>query len=119
MKRITHIVLVLALVIGWCNTVLAQGKKLPDVTTTEGREFFVTWLPNSGGDLQSQDLQLLLLASSRKANTIVVEYANGLTSTYPVAAGQTVLIDDIDQQLVYWDPGSGEEEMMLQKGIRV
>lgn len=119
MKRFAHIGLVIALAFGWCNTVLAQGKKLPDVTTTEGREFFVTWLPNSGGDLQSQDLQLLLLASSRKANTIVVEYANGLTSTYTVAAGQTVLIDDIDQQLVYWDPGSGEEEMMLQKGIRV
>ena len=119
MKRSAHIGLLIALALGWCNTVLAQGKKLPDVTTTEGREFFVTWLPNSGGDLQSQDLQLLLLASSRKANTIVVEYANGLTSTYLVAAGQTVLIDDIDQQLVYWDPGSGEEEMMLQKGIRV
>lgn len=119
MKRFAHIGLVIALALGWCNTVLAQNKKLPEVTTTEGREFFVTWLPNSGGDLQSQDLQLLLLASSRKDNTIVVEYAGGLTKTYFIAAGQTVLIDDIDQQLVYWDPGSGEEEMMLQKGIRV
>ena len=120
MKRLAYIGLVLALAFGWCSYAWAQqSKKLPDVTTTEGREFFVAWLPNGGSYPQSQDLQLLLIASSRRANTIVVEYENGLTNTYSIAAGQTVLINDIDPQLVYWDPAKDEEEKPLSKGIRV
>lgn len=118
MKRITHIVLVLALVIGWCTTVLAQNKKLPDVTTTEGREFFVTWLPNGGSEPSSPDLRLYLVANSRKANTIVVEYANGAIQTYSVPAGGSTTMQ-IDPQTVYWDPAKDEEEKPLSKGVRV
>lgn len=120
MKQFRQIVYLLALALCWCSAILAQQtKKLPDVTTTEGREFFVAWMPNGGSDLQSQDLKLQLLVSTRKSNTVVVEYANGMTRRYPIAAGYTRLIDDIDPQLVYWDPSSGEEETILQKGIRV
>jgi len=120
MKRFKHIVLLLTLAIGWCSALLAQQtKQLPDVTSTEGREFFVAWMPNGGSDLQSQDLKLQLMVSTRKPNTVVVEYANGMTRSYPIAGGYTRLIDDIDPQLVYWDPSAGEEEMILQKGIRV
>ena len=95
-----------------------QTKRLPDVTSTEGREFFVAWLPNGGSDPSSTDLKLLLLASSRKANQIRVEYANGATQSYDIPAGQTVTIN-VDPQTVYWDPARDEEEKPLSKGVRV
>ena len=104
----------------WCGALRAQVtvKQLPEVTSTEGREFFVAWLPNGGVLPASQDLRLLLLASSRNSNTIVVEYPNGATQNYPMTGGQTVEIT-VDPQTVYWDMSAAEEEMPLRKGIRV
>ncbi len=132
MKRITHIVLVLALVIGWCNAVLAQNKKLPDVTTTEGREFYVAWLPNGASKIDDRDLKLQLIINSRGENLVRVEYAAGMYRDYPINAttatysstvGSTTVytrvIDDLDKASIYWDIENGEEEQNLLKGIRV
>ena len=98
---------------------MAQAPRiLSEVTTTEGREFFVAWLPNGGSDLSSTDLKLLLFASSRVDNSITVEFANGATMDYTIEAGKTTTIT-VDAASVYWDPANDEEEKALSKGIRV
>ena len=62
MKQLRHIALLLTLAMGWCGSVWGQTvKQLPKVTSTEGREFFVAWLPNGGSDPTSTDLKLLLI----------------------------------------------------------
>lgn len=121
MKHRLHIVLVFLLAL--CQSVLVWGQSaasrtLPDVTSTEGREFFVAWLPNGDRTPQSPDLKLQLIASSRKSNTIVVEMPNGSTKNYPVSANGSIEIE-IDAQTVYWDASAAEEETPIAKGIRV
>jgi len=123
MKRFRYIVLFLALAMSWCGGLRAQVpvKQLPEVTSTEGREFFVAWLPNGGTLPSDQDLRLMLIASSRKSNTIVVEMPDGSTKNYPIAGGQSVEIvfDLPDKPKIYWDLSAAEEETPLRKGIRV
>ena len=115
MKRFRYIVLFLALAMSWCGALRAQVpvKQLPEVTSTEGREFFVAWLPNGGTLPSDQDLRLMLIASSRKSNTIVVEMPDGSTKNYPIAGGQSVEIvfDLPDKPKIYWDLSAAEEEM--------
>lgn len=122
MRRFGHIVLLLTLALSWCLTTYAQQqqqpKKLPDVTSTEGREFFVAWLPNGGSVPSDMDLKLYLIASSRNSNTIVVETPDGSITPYPCAANSFVQIT-VDPQTVYWDASQDEEEKLLSKGIRV
>ncbi len=122
MKGLKHIWVLITLALSWCLSVMAQvpeePKKLPDVTSTEGRDFYVAWLPNGGSEPSSRDLKLQLLASSRRANSIVIEFANGATQEYTILAGQTTLIT-VDPNSVYWDPAKDEEEKPLSKGIRV
>ncbi|MBR6017813.1 MAG: IgGFc-binding protein [Paludibacteraceae bacterium] len=119
MRKIWKICLLLLVTIG-CHAALwaQEARQLPPVTSTEGREFFVAWLPNGSADPQSMDLKLHLIVSSRKANQIRVEFPNGATSDYSVAAGQSEVIL-IDPQSVYWDPARDEEEKPLKKGLRV
>ena len=118
--RIRHIIFIVVLALSWCISLYAQttARQLPDVTSTEGRDFYVAWLPNGGSEPSSRDLKLELLASSRKANSVTVEYANGATQDYTIAPGQTTIIT-IDPNSVYWDPAKDEEEKPLSKGIRV
>ena len=76
MKRLLYILLFLILATSWCGSVWAQTtqpKQLPNVTTTEGREFFVAWLPNGGSLPADTDLKLQLIASTRRDNAIKVE----------------------------------------------
>ena len=109
----------ITLALSWCLSLMAQNTKtLPEVTSTEGREFFVAWLPNGGSDLSSTDLKLILFASSRVNNAITVEFANGATTDYTIEAGKTTQIT-IDPASVYWDPANDEEEKSLRKGLRV
>ncbi len=120
MKRFAHIGLLIALALGWCNTVLAQNKKLPEVTSTEGREFFVAWLPNVASKIDDPDLNLQLIANSREENHIRVEYAGGTYRDYTIPGGQhTLVIDDLDKTLIYWDIDQSEDELVIDKGIRV
>ena len=119
MKQLRHIALLLTLAACWCGSVCGQTvKQLPEVTSTEGREFFVAWLPNGGSYATSTDLRLQLIASSRKFNKIQVEYPDGTVESYDIAAGGTQEIT-ITPQSVYWDVSAAEEEMPLNKGIRV
>lgn len=119
MKRFGHIVLLLTLALSWCVSLYAQmPKQLADVTSTEGREFFVAWLPNGGSGPTDVSLKLQLIASSRKSTSIVVELPNGTTEHYPLAGGSSVEIL-VDPQAVYWDMAADEEETPLDKGIRV
>lgn len=122
MRLFRHICLLLTLTFCWCTSLYAQiVKQLPDVTSTEGREFFVAWLPNGGSDPRSMDLKLQLIASSRKSTSIIVEMPDGTTTPYPVqAGGSTVIsIQQSDLANVYWDPSAGEEEVVMTKGLRV
>ena len=82
MKRLLYILLFLILATSWCDSLWAQTtqpKQLSDVTTTEGREFFVAWLPNGGSLPTDADLKLQLIASTRHSNSIKVEYPSGRT----------------------------------------
>lgn len=120
MKRLAYIGLVIALAFGWCSSVLAQTKKLPAVTSTEGREFFVAWLPNVASKIDDPDLKLQLIANSREENHIRVEYAGGTYRDYTIPGGQhTLVIDDLDKTLIYWDIDQSEDELVIDKGIRV
>ncbi|MBR1472858.1 MAG: IgGFc-binding protein [Paludibacteraceae bacterium] len=119
MKQFRHIALLLTLAAYWCGSVWGQTvKQLPEVTSTEGREFFVAWLPNGDRTPQSPDLRLQLLASSRKFNNIQVEYPDGTIESYDINPGETTEII-ITPQSVYWDASAAEEETPVRKGIRV
>ena len=121
MKHIRQIGLIMALTISWCVASWAQtAKQLPDVTTTEGREFFVAWLPNVASKIDDRDLKLQLIANSREENHIRVEYAGGTYRDYTIPGDQhTLVIDDLDKSLLYWDIDQGEDETVLNKGARV
>ncbi len=106
----------------------AQGQTLQakPVTTTEGYEFFVTWLPNGDSRPKDKDLTLQLLVSSRPVeghpeiteNQVRVEMANNTYKDYTVKVGTTEIIE-VDAQNVYWDAEKGEEEKLIDKGVRV
>ena len=120
MRSIRHIAFILALACSWCLSSFAQTKLLPDVTSTEGREFFVAWLPNVASKIDDRDLKLQLIASSREENHIRVEYAGGTYRDYTIPGNtHTLVIDDLDKKLIYWDIDKGEDEKVLNKGIRV
>ena len=117
--------IVLGIILALCQSVMVWSqapavKRLPDVTTTEGREFFVAWLPNVASKIEDNDLKLQLLANSREENHIRVEYANNTYQDYTIPAStHTLAIDDLDKNLIYWNIDQGEDEMVLNKGIRV
>ena len=121
MKRIHSIFWVVILAFCWCFSVVAQTpQQLREVTSTEGREFFVGWLLNGESALTpaiDPNLKLNLYVSSRVNNTIVVETVGGST-TYTVAAGATETID-IDPNIAYVDKGSDQTEKVQRKGVRV
>ena len=122
MKRLLYILLFLILATSWCGSLWAQTtqpKQLSDVTTTEGREFFVAWLPNGGSLPTDADLKLQLIASTRHSNSIKVEYPSGRTDgPYILIPGQSHVIT-VDPAEVYWNFTAGEEQRPLNKGIRV
>ena len=122
MKRLLYILPFLILATSWCDSLWAQTtqpKQLSDVTTTEGREFFVAWLPNGGSLPTDADLKLQLIASTRHSNSIKVEYPSGRTDgPYILIPGQSHVIT-VDPAEVYWNITAGEEQRPLNKGIRV
>ena len=125
MKRLLYILLFLILATSWCGSLWAQTtqpKQLSDVTTTEGREFFVAWLPNGSSKPNDNDLRLQLIASTRRDNAIKVEYPSGrIDGPYILIPGQSHVIT-VDPTEVYWDLRLGEDaevEHPLNKGIRV
>ncbi|MBO4250979.1 MAG: IgGFc-binding protein [Paludibacteraceae bacterium] len=120
MKLFRHIGLVLLLALSWCEPLWSAAKILEPVTTTEGREFFVAWLPNGGSDQASTDLKLQLVINSRRDNQIRVEYCKaGVDPIDVTVPGGTSKIITLDIASVYWDPANNEEETVLDKGVRV
>lgn len=99
----------------------------PSVTSTEGYDFMVAYLPNSDRAMDAKDLRLQLLISSRPVeghpeiteNIVGIDYGDGTSApdvTVPV--GQTKVVD-IDAKKAYWDITKGEVEQALPKGVHV
>lgn len=130
MKRVIRL-LVLLLMVCFVVELYAQGTTLKanPVTNTEGYEFFVTWLPNGSSKIKDKDLILQLLVSSRPVeghpeiteNQVRVEFANNSFKDYNIAVGTTEVITLTPEEIniVYWDSDKGEEEKILDKGVRV
>ena len=112
-------VLLLSLLL-WVGGLHAQNNTscVKPATSTEGYDFYVTWLPNGASKPEDKDLKLQLLVSSREANKVCVEFFNGAKREYNVPAGGTTPID-VDAKQVYWDLAKDEDEKILDKGVRV
>lgn len=111
-------VLLLSLLL-WVGGLQAQNNNyVKPATSTEGYDFYVTWLPNGASKPEDKDLKLQLLVSSREANKVCVEFFNGAKREYNVPAGGTTTID-VDGKQVYWDLAKDEDEKILGKGVRV
>ncbi len=88
------------------------------VTSTEGYDFYVAFMPNGASKPTDKDLKLQLFVNSREANRVRLEYADGSTKDYNVPAGGTTTID-VDPKKAYWEEDKVEEEKVLDKGVRV
>lgn len=79
------------------------------VTSTEGYDFYTTFLPNGTAQRNAPDLKLQFLVSSREVpghpeiteNTVVVQ-CGSFRQEYPVAVNSTEVID-MNADLAYWD----------------
>ena len=109
--------------------VLRAQTSLPvtPVTSTEGYDFVVAFLPNSSSQIESGDLKLQLLVTSREVpghpeiteNVIGIQYGNGgYAPDKSVKVGTTQVID-IEPANAYWDITKEEVEKILMKGIHV
>lgn len=94
------------------------------VTSTEGYDFVVAYLPNSSSQMDAGDLKLQLLVTSREVpgieeNVIGIQYGNGgYAPDVRVPVGTTQVID-IEPANAYWDIIKGEVEKPLSKGVHV
>ena len=121
MRNITYalVLLILAVAGPWMSlTAQVQTPSIKPVTSTEGYDFYVAFMPNGASKPTDKDLKLQLFVNSREANRVRLEYADGSTKDYNVPAGGTTTID-VDPKKAYWDEEKGEEEMILEKGVRV
>ncbi|MBR4563759.1 MAG: IgGFc-binding protein [Paludibacteraceae bacterium] len=127
MKRIQWIIALAVLMSLPLDNWAQAPVNVTPVTTTEGYDFFVTWLLNGNRGPGDQDLNLQLLISSREDNNITIEYTSGITANVNVAGGSTEVVDlkEIigakDYTSVYPDLEKGElkDEKALPKGVRL
>ena len=130
MKRILSIIFALALMGSWCQTVKAQTETTPTyiaptVTSTEGYDFYVAFLPNGERFSDAKELKLQLLISSSTVegypditeNIVGIGYADGSTQEIKVPFGETKVFD-VDAKEAYWDKGE-DIETALNKGVHV
>ena len=91
-----------------------QTVEISPVTSTEGYEFFVTWMLNGNRTPEDKDLELLLMISSKEDNEVSVS-----TTGQPVKirAGNTEKVT-IPAKDVYPDPNNTETHFG-QKGVYV
>ena len=100
---------------------------IPPVTSTEGYDFFITFLPNGNSNPKDGNLKLQLLISSREVpgkpeiteNNVRIVYGNGTKEDITVPVNTTVPYEIKTPANVYPDLSKGEEERNLDKGIRV
>ena len=103
------------------------------VTTTEGYEFFVTWLLNGNRGPKDKDLKLQLMINSRaveghpeiRTNEVRIE-VNGKSADVSVPVNQTTVVtlgegaaSAITLPDVFIDPEKTEEEKVSDKGVHV
>lgn len=97
----------------------------PPVTSTEGYDFMVAFLPNGERFSQAKDLKLQLLISSRPVeghpeiteNVVGIDYADGSSVEARVPVGQTRAVA-VDAKKAYWEKGE-DIEKPLDKGVHV
>ena len=102
-----------------------QPLEIEPVSSTEGYEFFVTFLPNSDKMPDAADLKLQLLISSFpvdghpeiKENVVGIEYGTE-TAEEKVPVGQTKVVE-IKPKQAYWDISKNEVEKVLDRGVHV
>ena len=124
MKRFRLTVITILLTLGCLAGAFAQNPAITPVTSTEGYDFFVAFLPNSGSTIDAADLKLQLVISSSTApgvteNIVGIDYANGQSQEVRVPVGQTAPPVNILPKNAYWDVTKGEVETPLDKGIHV
>lgn len=86
------------------------------VTSTEGYEFYATFLLNGKSDYATPDMKLQLLVSSREENTIVVECGSNFRVERTIAAGTTEIID-IPAIYAYWN--GYDDEIPKNTGVHI
>ena len=100
------------LIYALCLALVLRAQKtlaVSPVTSTEGYDFYATFLPNGTAQRNAPDLKLQFLVSSREVpghpeiteNTVVVQ-CGSFRQEYPVAVNSTEVID-MDADLAYWD----------------
>ena len=133
LRRIRFIVLFAAVmfysVSGWSQVAVGTTP----VTSTEGYEFFVTWLLNGNRGPKDKDLKLQLMISSRAVeghpeittNDVRIE-VNGKSVDVSVPVNQTKVLtlgegeaSAITLPDVFIDPEKTEEEKVSDKGVHV
>ena len=127
MKRIQWIVALAVLMSLPLDNWAQAPVNVTPVTTTEGYDFFVTWLLNGNRGPKDKDLKLQLLINSRPVeghpeittNQVRVEYSNGQGADYQVPVGETTVIDVTQGDVVYIDPEKNEAEKISDKGVHV
>ena len=90
MKNIRVILTVIVLLMV-CKLWAAVGSSWwnADYVTTEGTEFWVTFMRNRGSDENDTDLELYLFATSRSNATVTISNPNtSYKETFTVNAGQ-------------------------------
>ena len=126
MKLFKVSLLSIVLTLAGFMTVKAQAPlEIEPVSSTEGYEFFVAFLPNSDKMPDAADLKLQLLISSFpveghpeiKENIVGIEYGTETTEE-KVAVGQTKVVD-IKPKQAFWDISKNEVEKPLDKGVHI
>ena len=125
MKLFKVSLLSIVLTLAGFMTVKAQAPlEIEPVSSTEGYEFFVSFLPNSDKMPDAADLKLQLLISSFpveghpeiKENIVGIEYGTETTEE-KVAVGQTKVVD-IKPKQAFWDISKNDVEKPLDKGVQ-
>ncbi|MCQ2346486.1 MAG: IgGFc-binding protein [Paludibacteraceae bacterium] len=118
-RKIRTAVVVVALLLGSIRGVWADNSQT--VKTTEGNDFFVTWLLNGASQLTpavDKELKLTLIASARQETDIILEYPNNATKNFHIPANGSITMN-VEPNDVYVDLGTSQTEMKLHKGMRV
>lgn len=108
----------LALAWGQYNSTTPEGGSWnnSEYNSTEGKDFWVTYMFNYGNLQQDENLKLYLYAVARKKTTFQIEYADGtLSQAIDVPAGGRSQIFTVDQSKAYIT----NPDQVMSKGLHV
>lgn len=117
-----HTRLFFVMILTLCMGLAMQAQTTPTitpVTSTEGYDFYTTFLPNGNALRKSEDLKLQFLVSSREDNVVTVQCGND-REDYDVSAGSSRVID-MNSDYAYWDitDEQGQVEKPLNLGVHI